>query len=83
MTHEVMKPIYSGIIIIRKAFSYGRRGESLFVLAHIGTNDGLSIRFLLHGAYAPIIGGVGQEMGTLILLLDILRHALKRAKVWF
>ena len=75
-----MKPIYSGIIIVRKAFAYGRRRKSLFILAHIGANDGLSIVFLLDGTQTLVIGGVGEELGTLIRLLDILRHALRPAE---
>lgn len=76
ITHEVMKPIYCGIIIVRKTFAYGRRGKSLFILAHIRANDGLMILFMLNGAQTSIIGGVGEEFGTLVWLLEILRHAL-------
>ena len=75
-----MKPIYSGIIIVRKAFAYGRRRKSLFILAHIGANDGLSIVFLLDGTQTLVIGGMGEELGTLIRLLDILWHALRTAE---
>lgn len=78
-----MKPIYRGIVIVWKAFAYGRRGKSLFILAQIGANDGLSILFLLYGAQTPIIGGVRKELGTLIGLLDILWHALRTAGVLF
>ena len=75
-----MKPVYSGIIIVRKAFAYGRRRKSLFILAHIGANDGLSIVFLLDGTQTLVIGGMGEELGTLMRLLDILRHVLRTAE---
>lgn len=34
------------------------------------------ILFMLNGAQTSIIGGVGEEFGTFVWLLEILRHAL-------
>lgn len=53
----------------------------MFIFANIGLNGGLHIIFLLYGTQPPVIGGVGKELGTLIRLLDILRHALKTAEL--
>ena len=81
MTHEVMKPIYGSIVVVRKTFAYWSRGQGLFILAHIGANDGLLILFMLNGAQTSIIDRVGEQLGTLIRLLNILWHTVKTADV--
>ena len=48
----------------------------------MGANEGLSIVFLLYDTQTPIIDRVGEEFGTLIRLLDVLRHASKIAEVF-
>ena len=76
-----MKPIYSGIVIVRQSFAYWSRGQSLFVLADMGANDGLLILLMLNGAQTSNIDRLGEQLATLIGLLDILRHSLKRVGV--
>ena len=49
----------------------------MFFLAHIGADDGLHIIFLLYGTQTPVM----KELGTLIRLLNVLRHALKTAEL--
>ena len=53
----------------------------MFVLAHMGANNRLLILFMLNGAQTSNVGRVGEELGTLIGLFDILRHTSKRSGV--
>ena len=47
----------------------------------MGANDGLLILFMLNGAQTSNVDRVGEQLGTLIGLLDILRHDSKRIGV--
>ena len=47
----------------------------------MGTNDGLLILFMLNDAQTSHVDRVGEQLGTLIGLLDILRHTSKRIGV--
>ena len=47
----------------------------------MGANDGLLILFMLNGAQTSHIDRVGEQLGTLIGLLDILRHTLEKIGV--
>ena len=74
-----MQPVYGCIVIVGKSFANGGRGKSVFILAHVGANDGLLI-LMPYGTQSPVMGRMGKELGALIRLLNILRHALKRSE---
>ena len=46
----------------------------------MGFNDGLLILFMLNGAQTSSIDRVGEQLSTLVGLLDLLRHTLRKKK---
>lgn len=53
----------------------------MFILAHIGANEGLLILLMLNGAQKSIVDGTGKELGPLSRLVDMVRHTLKTIEV--
>lgn len=79
ISHQVMKPVYGGVVIVWQPLTHGSRRESLLIFTYLGVYDRLSVILLLDSAQPPVIGDMREQLGALVRLLKIVRHALTAA----
>ena len=77
-----MQPVDGGVVIVGQSFANRSSRESLLVLAHVRSDNGGDIFFLDDGVQPSLVGNIVQQLGPLIGLLKVRRHALSAGDRW-
>jgi len=81
VSHQIMKPIYRGIIVVWKTFPNRGTRKCLLILANVRGYYRLRILLLLYRTQSPVIGNMIEQLCPLSSLFEVLRHALTATEV--